>query len=225
MQLVFRPQGARCGAWHHTPWWHCVLHDPYERINVWSHFLPGAAFFFLGLASYLGWMLGAEASWVHNPLGIFCFCAAWTHLGSAVTHVWPDSFTLEKLDHIGIVVLILGTPVTALMAHEHGGIPADMKACFVGMLGAAFLPPAPRVAGFAAGVLAMVAMHFRKIMNANLAMQLVLYAVGGAAFLRNGGHGGKRPVFLSDHHLLHYAVTVACGMHAFYILAAMRVDA
>ena len=48
------------------------------------------------LASYLGFTLGAEASWVHNPLGIFCFCAAWTHVGSAVTHVWPDSFTLVR---------------------------------------------------------------------------------------------------------------------------------
>ena len=82
------------------------------------------------------------------------------------------------------MVLILGTPVTALMAHEHGGIPPDMKACFVGMLGAAFLPPAPRVAGFTAGIAAMVALHFRRIMNANLAVQLALYAAGGAAFLR-----------------------------------------
>ena len=24
-QLLFRPPGARCGAWHHTPWWHCEL--------------------------------------------------------------------------------------------------------------------------------------------------------------------------------------------------------
>ena len=23
-QLVFRPPGARCGAWHWTPWWHCA---------------------------------------------------------------------------------------------------------------------------------------------------------------------------------------------------------
>lgn len=22
-QLLFRPPGARCGVWHHTPWWHC----------------------------------------------------------------------------------------------------------------------------------------------------------------------------------------------------------
>lgn len=48
------------------------------------------------LASYLGFTLGAETIWVHNPLGIFCFCAAWTHLGSAITHVWPDSHALVR---------------------------------------------------------------------------------------------------------------------------------
>ena len=39
---------------------------------------------------------------------------------------------------------------------------------------------------------------------------------------RNGGHGGKRPVFLCDHHLLHYTVTLACCLHVFYILHAVR---
>ncbi len=72
------------------------------------------------------------------------------------------------------------------MAHARGGIPADIKYIFAGLLSAAFLPPAPRVAGFAAGVTAMVALHFRVIMNANLAAQLALYAAGGAAFLRCG---------------------------------------
>ncbi len=33
----------------------------------------------------------------------------------------------EKLDHLGIVALIIGTPLTALMAHEHGEVPLDVK--------------------------------------------------------------------------------------------------
>jgi predicted membrane channel-forming protein YqfA (hemolysin III family) len=32
-----------------------------------------------------------------------------------MTHVYPDSHGLEKLDHLGIVALIIGTPLTALM--------------------------------------------------------------------------------------------------------------
>ncbi len=38
---------------------------------------------------------------------------------------------------------------------------------------------------------------------------------------RNGGHA-KRPAYLSDHHVLHYTVTLACGLHVWYILSAMR---
>ena len=41
--------------------------------------------------------LGAtDARWPHNPLGIFCFCAATTHFGSASTHVYPDSRLLVR---------------------------------------------------------------------------------------------------------------------------------
>jgi predicted membrane channel-forming protein YqfA (hemolysin III family) len=46
---------------------------------------------------------------------VFCACAATTHILSAVTHVWPDDHALEKLDHVGIVALIVGTPLTAVM--------------------------------------------------------------------------------------------------------------
>jgi predicted membrane channel-forming protein YqfA (hemolysin III family) len=48
-------------------------------------------------------------------LAAFCACAAATHLLSALTHIWPDDHFLEKLDHFGIVALILGTPATQLM--------------------------------------------------------------------------------------------------------------
>ncbi len=44
----FRPVGSPAGTFHHTPWWVCVFHDPYERINFWSHFLPGVAFLIIG---------------------------------------------------------------------------------------------------------------------------------------------------------------------------------
>jgi hypothetical protein len=39
--LACRPAGSPAGSFPHTPWWHCVLHDPYERINFWSHAVPG----------------------------------------------------------------------------------------------------------------------------------------------------------------------------------------
>ena len=52
------------------------------------------------------------------------------------------------------------------------------------MLLAAFLPPAPRVLGFATGIITMVAMHGATVLNLNLAVQLGLYLVGAIAFLR-----------------------------------------
>ena len=229
--------------------------------------------------TYFSKELGSSGTWAHNPLGIFCFCAAVTHLGSTATHVYPDSFTLvrsspypvyqltchqpkkqlpdvekamlwlarlkricvkpllgqhpvqkgpanlsrpascwhidaflsvvclvctslaylllpnaqiaqrtvslqEKLDHLGIVALVAGTPLTALMAHEHGNVPLDVKVVFGAMLAAALLPPAWRVAGFSAGTLAAIWLHWREVMNANLAVQIALYGLSGALFLR-----------------------------------------
>ncbi len=49
------------------------------------------------------------------PMIVFSLCAATTHLLSALTHVYPDDHALEKLDHVGIVALIVGTPLTAVM--------------------------------------------------------------------------------------------------------------
>ena len=53
------------------------------------------------------------------------------------------------------------------------------------MLLAAFLPPTPRVLGFATGIITMVAMHGRMVLNVNLSVQLLLYLVGAIAFLRS----------------------------------------
>ena len=33
----------------------------------------------------------------------------------------------EKMDHLGIVALVLGTPITAVLAHTRGGIPLDLQ--------------------------------------------------------------------------------------------------
>ena len=52
------------------------------------------------------------------------------------------------------------------------------------MLAAAFLPPTPRVLGFTTGVVCMVGVHFRTVMNINLAVQLAMYGIGAYVFLR-----------------------------------------
>jgi predicted membrane channel-forming protein YqfA (hemolysin III family) len=50
---------------------------------------------------------------------IFCFSAGIMHTGSAVTHVYPDDHFLEKLDHLGIVTLVMGTPISTLVVRSH----------------------------------------------------------------------------------------------------------
>ncbi len=49
---------------------------------------------------------------------VFGVCSGITHLMSALTHVWPDSHGLEKLDHLGIVCTIIGTPMSCLMVQR-----------------------------------------------------------------------------------------------------------
>ena len=68
-----------------------MLYDPYERINVWSHGVPGVTLVLLGAAAAAGLAPGGA------PLAAFCACAAVTHLFSAITHVWPDSHALVGL--------------------------------------------------------------------------------------------------------------------------------
>ncbi len=46
----------------------------------------------------------------------------------------------------------------------------------------------------------------------------MLYVAGGLSFLRNGGHE-RVPYWASDHHILHYTVTVACALHVHNLLA------
>ena len=50
-----------------------------------------------------------------QPLALFGVCSGLTHMLSMLTHVWPDSHSLEKLDHLGIVATIIGNPMSSLM--------------------------------------------------------------------------------------------------------------
>lgn len=209
-----RPPGSPAGTWLHTPWWHCVLHDPYERINFWTHFAPGVLLLLLAALGAGGAVSGGRA------LAVWGVCSGATHVFSSLGHVYPDSHALEKLDHLGIVATIVGTPLTALMAQEHDHVPAPMLWITGLLLGAAFMRPLPRVLGFVAGGAAAVALYARQLACATLAAEIALYLAGAAFFLRNGGHA-RWPGF-TDHHLLHYFVSVAAGLHVWYILATLR---
>ncbi|KAG1656019.1 hypothetical protein FOA52_005647 [Chlamydomonas sp. UWO 241] len=176
-QLVLRPQGSIAGSWHHTPWWVCVLHDPYERVNFWSHFLPGCVLVVLGVCALLGSFSGG------TPMAVFCACAATTHLLSAVTHVWPDDHALEKLDHVGIVALIVGTPLTAAMARRPDGDLTVMGLVAAGLLVSAFMQPLPRTLSFVA-LAAVLLFSYGYVMNALFAAEVVMYLAGAIAFIR-----------------------------------------
>jgi hypothetical protein len=86
------------------------------------------------------------------------------------------------------------------------------------LLVAAFFPPVLRTVSFVAIGTVMV-WHYHYLVNTNLGIQLAMYVAGAVAFVRGGGH--KRWQGCTDHHLLHYLVTVACFMHVHYIRTAM----
>jgi hypothetical protein len=154
-----------------------MFHDKYERINFWSHAVPGLLFLAAAWLCRRGALPGGPA------LAVFAACTASTHLISALTHVYPDSHFVvrkacdlparcrracpaaappppeprppsvraqEKCDHLGITATILGTPVTALMALQHGHLPASLAYVCAALVAAAFLPALPRVLGFMA---------------------------------------------------------------------------
>ena len=116
---------------------------------------------------------------------LWWLCTSLAYLLSLQAWIAQRSIAMqEKLDHLGIVALVAGTPLTALMAREHGNVPLDVKVVFGAMLAAALLPPAWRAAGFSLGTLAAIWLHWREVMNANLAVQIALYGLSGVLFLR-----------------------------------------
>ncbi|KAG2496610.1 hypothetical protein HYH03_005431 [Edaphochlamys debaryana] len=213
LRYKFRPKGVPAGAWPRYPWYVSTFQDPFERINVWSHGLPSLAFLILGILALAGAMPGG------HPLGVYGFCAMMTHAASTATHVWPDDRVLEKVDHICISFLIIGVPLTAIMALRPSG-PYLVLGIMAGLcVGAAFLKPLYRTLGFVAcGTVLFIA--YRWIVNWNLVGQVVLQLIGGWFFVRNDGHG--RWLGLQDHHILHYCVTAACVLHVIYIEQAVR---
>lgn len=55
------------------------------------------------------------------------------------------------------------TLLDSAQAIEHGHIPAGMYVVTVLLLGGAFLPPAPRVAAFAAGIVTIVIAYGKEV--------------------------------------------------------------
>eukprot|EP00197_Chlamydomonas_leiostraca_P005473 CAMPEP_0202864134 /NCGR_PEP_ID=MMETSP1391-20130828/4499_1 /ASSEMBLY_ACC=CAM_ASM_000867 /TAXON_ID=1034604 /ORGANISM="Chlamydomonas leiostraca, Strain SAG 11-49" /LENGTH=237 /DNA_ID=CAMNT_0049543847 /DNA_START=126 /DNA_END=839 /DNA_ORIENTATION=- len=209
----FRPAGSPAGTWPHTPWHVCVLHDPYERVNFWSHFLPGVALVVLGLLGWFNLTIGGL------PLVIFCGGAAMTHLLSALTHVWPDDHVLEKIDHLGIMGLLLGVPFSATMAKDPEADLMPMGVILLLFIAAAFLTPALRTISYVTLGGAICFLYYQ-IVNYNLVAQVVMYLIGAYAFVRNSGH--ERGLgFFADHHMLHYFTSAGAALHVLYIRDAV----
>ncbi len=98
-----------------------------------------------------------------------------------------DPFSIglqEKLDHVAIVALIVGTPLTALLARTQGHIPSDIWWALAWLLVSAALPPRLRVGGFVLGPLVWTCLH-PEMLTPNLGAQIVLYLFGAVSFLRS----------------------------------------
>ena len=90
----------------------------------------------------------------------------------------------EKLDHVAIVVLIIGTPVTQSMAAAHGTIPKDVLLVTALMGVAAACRPVLRVVGFVVGCIIWSTQHL-ELLTPSMLVQSALYIFGAASFLRS----------------------------------------
>ena len=82
------------------------------------------------LSSYTGLVANPGQAWVHNPLGIFCFCAAVTHLGSALTHVYPDSHALVSPCFLLLPFFVIRVLAAKNVQHKLG-LPGSALACML----------------------------------------------------------------------------------------------
>jgi len=248
--LDFRPPGVPASpgglcppgrVFPAMPWWHHALCDPYERVNVWSHLLPGL--FFVGLPVYvavlpaawggLGHALGASAA-MPWPLVAFCWVVGPAQLASALCHTYPDDFRLEKIDHVGIAAWVAAVPPTLLLAKCPGRWAAEapwlagFAVCLGGLVG---VGDTRLRAGLTIGVgLAMAARFLPSIVGWTLVAELLLYLVGGLFFVRgtnvppaavvgadgvarSPGLAASRGLWLADHHLLHLSTSAAALLH------------
>jgi hypothetical protein len=58
-------------------------------------------------------LLKWDSAW--TAVALYGACVGGTHVFSAITHIWPDDHYLEKLDHLGIVLTVVGTPISTLV--------------------------------------------------------------------------------------------------------------
>jgi hypothetical protein len=101
--------------------------------------------------------------------------------------------------------------------HPHGDT-TIMAISGLALLLAAFFPPLLRTVSFV-GIGSVMVAHYSYLVNVNLGCQLAMYVAGAVTFVRGGGH--KRWQGCSDHHMLHYLVTLACCLHVQYIRTAL----
>lgn len=133
-------------------------------------------------------------------------------------HVFPESHTWEKLDHLGIVSFVYINSLTAVLANNPEEDPTALVLAGGALLVSAFLPPRPRTLAIATCVLWIVGAHWHMMTSAMMLMQLLCYVGTALCFWHNAGH--HRGFALSDHHFLHYFSTLGSILHVLYILNA-----
>lgn len=90
----------------------------------------------------------------------------------------------EKLDHAAIVALIIGTPLTAIMAQADGELPKDIILSVICMGISSLLPPTLRVVGFILGPIVWSFRHL-ELLTPTMCTEIALYLFGAASFLRS----------------------------------------